>query len=115
MRHSPKIPSGYKMPAEWHKQSGIQLAWPQRRMDWQPYLEEIRQTYLKLIEAITPHEPVLLGTEDIKATRQYLSTYLSEETLRQVRLAECPHNDTWARDFGMITLLNEEGQPLLPK
>lgn len=113
MRNLPKIPSGYKMPAEWHRQSGIQLAWPQAGMDWQPYLEEIRQTYLELIEAITPHEPVLLGTEDIKTTRQYLSTHLSEETLRQVKLAECPHNDTWARDFGMITLLNEEGQPLL--
>lgn len=101
------------MPAEWHKQSCVQLVWPQENMDWKPYLEEIRQTYLELLEVITRHEPVLMGTEDVKSTRQYLSAHLSDEALRQVRLAECPHNDTWARDFGMITLLSEEEQPLL--
>lgn len=101
------------MPAEWHKQSGIQLAWPQAEMDWEPYLEEIRHTYLKLIKAITPHEPILLGTSDLADTRQYLAAHLPEETLRRVKLAKCPHDDTWARDFGMISLMSEEGQPLL--
>lgn len=113
MGRASNIPTGYRMPAEWHKQSCVQLVWPQENMDWEPYLEEIRQTYLELLEVITRHEPVLLGTEDVKSTRQYLSAHLNDEALRQVRLAECPHNDTWARDFGMITLLSEEGQPLL--
>lgn len=89
------------------------MVWPQAGMDWGRYLEEIRETYLSLIEAITPHEPVLLGTGNVEETRSYLSTRLGTEALRRVRLVECPHDDTWARDFGMLTLISDKGNPLL--
>ncbi len=113
MKTSDNAQTNYFMPAEWYPQSGIQLVWPHEQMDWEPYLEEIRQTYLRLIEVITRFEPVVIGTKDEEATRQYLSTRLADECMRNIKVMKCEHDDTWARDFGMITLLSPEGNAML--
>lgn len=106
-------PSRFFMPPEWYPQSGVQLAWPHEQMDWKPYLEEIRNSYVRLIQVITRFEPVVIGTNDVEVTRHYLSTRLADESMRKVKVVGCEHDDTWARDFGMITLLSPEGGAML--
>ena len=73
----------YRLPAEWEPQSGVQLTWPHADTDWAPMLDEITATYREMASAIERYEPVLI--------------------------VEPPTNDTWARDHGFITLVNDQG------
>ena len=75
------------MPAEWEHQSCVQLTWPHAQTDWAPMLPEITAVYEQMRREIEKREPVLV-VDDI------------------------PHNDTWARDHGFITV-EEEGELLL--
>ena len=77
----------YRLPAEWEPQSGVQLTWPHAQTDWAYMLDEITETYRQMADAIRKYEPVLI--------------------------VEPPTNDTWARDHGFITLVNEHGDARL--
>ena len=77
----------YRLPAEWEPQSGVQLTWPHAQTDWAYMLDEITETYRQMAEAIRKYEPVLI--------------------------VEPPTNDTWARDHGFITLVNDRGDARL--
>ncbi len=72
----------FRLPAEWEPQSGIQLTWPHAQTDWAPMLDEITATYREMRAAIERYEPVLV--------------------------VEPPTNDTWARDHGFITLVDNQ-------
>ena len=67
------------MLAEWEPQSMVQLTWPHQGTDWAPILDEITAVYEEMASEIRKHEPLLI-VDDI------------------------PHNDTWARDHGFITV-----------
>ena len=45
--------TAYYLPAEWAEQSGIQLTWPHKNTDWEPYLTEITQTFIQLAREIS--------------------------------------------------------------
>ena len=68
-----------RMPAEWETQSAIQLTWPHADTDWAPMLPEIEAVYEKMAREIRKREQLIV-VDDI------------------------PHNDTWARDHGFITV-----------
>ena len=75
------------MPAEWEPQSAVQLTWPHEATDWAPILPEITAVYEEMAREIKKREPLII-VDDI------------------------PHNDTWARDHGFITV-EEDGQLIL--
>ena len=77
-----------RMPAEWEPQSAVQLTWPHEGTDWAPILPEITAVYEEMKCEIAKREPVII-VDDI------------------------PHNDTWARDHGFITVVGES--PLTPQ
>ena len=77
-----------RMPAEWEPQSAVQLTWPHEGTDWAPILSEITAVYEEMKREIEKREPVII-VDDI------------------------PHNDTWARDHGFITVVGES--PLTPQ
>ena len=76
------------MPAEWEKQSAVQLTLPNEHTDWAPILPEITAVYEEMKREISKREPLII-VDDI------------------------PHNDTWARDHGFITVEESPaaGQP----
>ena len=65
----------------------VQLTWPHAKTDWAPMLDEITQTYNEMASAISSREELLIVGE--------------------------PNNDTWARDHGFITLVDDEGNARL--
>lgn len=101
------------LPAEWEPQSGVMLTWPHEETDWQPYLEEINETYLQMAEAIARREKLLVVTPHAEEIKEKLSERLGKTEMRNVHVVELPTNDTWARDHGFITLRNAEGSPIL--
>lgn len=75
------------MPAEWEYQSAVQLTWPHDHTDWAPILSDIISVYQEMAQEIRKREHLLI-VDDI------------------------PHNDTWARDHGFITV-EENGEKIL--
>ena len=72
-----------RMPAEWEYQSAVQLTMPHEHTDWAPILPEIMKVYEEMKREISKRERLII-VDDI------------------------PHNDTWARDHGFITVFEEE-------
>ena len=77
----------WRLPSEWEPQWGVQLTWPHARTDWAPMLDEITATYEEMAREIRKREELLIVGE--------------------------PSNDTWARDHGFITLVDDEGHARL--
>ena len=95
------------LPAEWERQGFVQLTWPHEDTEWYD-LPHVLDCYVNVARAILRYEPLLVVTRD------------KEECLRDmaargfdgsgVRFAECPLNDTWARDHGAISVLTDGGE-----
>ena len=98
-------------PAEWEYQSMIQLTWPHSATDWCCCLEAIIDTFVAFAEVITRYERLLVVTPDVEATRTQMSGRLTPEAMSLVSFCPCPTNDTWARDHGALTLLDNSGDP----
>ena len=99
-----------RLPAEWEPQDAVLLAWPHAATDWKPYLPASQAACAQLVAAITRHERVLLLTcapgESDAALRK------AGAILDRVTPLSIPTHDTWARDFGPLTVI-EDGQPVL--
>ena len=48
------------MPAEWHQQDGILIAWPHLGTDWADMIDEVTSCYIGLERAIARHERLLI-------------------------------------------------------
>lgn len=97
----------YTLPAEWHKQSFIQLTWPHAGTDWGYMLAEVEACYLELAREIASRQPLLLVAAEFPEALQHF------EWKHRIRFVKSPINDTWARDHSFITLLTDDGEPLL--
>ena len=96
-------------PAEWYPQSGIQLTWPHEATDWAYMLDEVTACYIDLAREIAKREHLLIVTPHPEQVKQLLQGVVDPDA---VTFAECPTNDTWARDHGGITLLRN-GEPCI--
>lgn len=96
-------------PAEWHPQWGVLLAWPHPDTDWADNLAAAETCYAQIITAISQRENVLLLCHDAQH-QTHIETVLGDT--HNVHFMQMPYNDTWARDFGFITI-TENGKPLL--
>ena len=97
--------SSYYLPSEWQQQVAVQLTWPHANTDWAPYLEDIVRMEVRMADEITKREDLIIVTPEKEALREFLSTQLTEQQLKRVKIVEMPTDDTWARDHGAITLL----------
>ena len=103
-----------RFPAEWEPQSAILLAWPNAETDWADRLDEVEDTYIALVAAITRFQPALVCVADADV-EAYARARLSSARvpMERVRFIEVPYDDTWLRDSGPITLREGDGFRLL--
>jgi len=99
-----------RLPAEWEAQDAILMAWPHPETDWLETLEAAEQTFAAIIAAIVRYQPVILLCPDPATTRQRLEAFGVNPA--RVQCHAVSTNDTWARDFGPITI-EEVGRPVL--
>ncbi|MEI6207638.1 MAG: agmatine deiminase family protein [Desulfuromonadales bacterium] len=92
-----------RLPAEWEIQDGVLMAWPHEGTDWAGMRDDIRPVFAGIIGQIARFERVLLTAPHAASAAGYLST--SGVDLASVTICELPNNDTWARDFGPITVI----------
>ena len=90
---------------EWEKQKFVQLVLPHKKTDWNCCLEEALQLFYKIAYSIAKFEKVLICYQD-------------KETIKSLKhknfiFKKVKNNDTWARDFGAITIKKNGKKELL--
>lgn len=93
------------MPPEWAPQDAVLVAWPHDGTDWAYMLDEVKDCYLNIAKAITADESLLIVTPDVETTRYELEQ--GGVNLKMVKLYAILSNDTWARDFGPIAVIED--------
>ena len=96
------------LPPEWFPQSGAQLTWPHAGTDWKEMLSEVTDCYVRMAYEIASREPLLVVTPERGHVEKMLKEKLPSAVFRQIRWADCPTDDTWARDHGFISLMDEK-------
>ena len=87
----------WRLPAEWECQSMVQLTWPHAKTDWAYMLSEITKTYEEMAREISKRETLFVVAPD------------PVNPTVNCQLSTINSNDTWARDHGFITLVDDEG------
>jgi len=98
---------------EWAPQSGVMLTWPHGHGDWRPFLAQVEPVFVDIGRAVTRFEKLLVATYD-EVHRQHVIDVLAAagSQMDRVQTFIVPSNDTWARDHGPVTVL-ENGVPVL--
>lgn len=99
-----------RLPAEWEAQDGVLLAWPHEGTDWAYMLDDVRPVFVDIIRQIVRFERVLLTAPSAAEAGGFLAA--AGVDMNRITICEMPNNDTWARDFGPITVMFN-GQPVL--
>ena len=100
------------MPAEWEKQRLVLLSFPHEETDWHEpddpsVLEASLSPFIRIAQAIAYGEPVYIICKDKeKISNMFCST-------RNMTFIELPTNDTWIRDYGYISVREENETKLL--
>ncbi|WP_457594217.1 agmatine deiminase family protein [Hydrogenimonas sp.] len=90
--------TGCTFPTEWAKQSAVLMAFPHAGTDWADDLSGALSPFVRIASTIAYGEPLILVCDDKEKTKELFCD------IRNITFVELPTNDTWARDFGPITL-----------
>jgi agmatine deiminase len=99
-----------RLPAEWEPQDAVLLGWPHSGTDWADMLELVLPVFIRIAVEISRLETVIIPAPAPDSVRSQLAK--AGARMDRVRVYALPTNDTWARDFGPITVYRH-GVPLL--
>jgi agmatine deiminase len=88
-----------RLPAEWEEQEFIQLVFPHKDTDWAPYLDDAIDTFVNIAKAIQKYQKVLIVSKNFPLIK---SKFAKKRNLTFVNIDS---DDTWSRDFGGITIV----------
>jgi agmatine deiminase len=100
------------MPAEWEKQRAVLMSFPHEGTDWHDpgdpsNLEASLSPFIRIAQAIAYGEAVyIICKEKEKIAKMFCST-------RNMTFIEIPTNDTWIRDYGYISIKENNEVKLL--
>jgi len=95
------MPDNYQLLPEWAQQEAVILVWPDKHTDWQPWLDDVQNVYLNIIESLNQANTsvvLLVRSDEIERCKDRL------KTSRQVLIVSAQYNDTWIRDYGFLFL-----------
>jgi len=97
-----------RLPAEWERQSGIMLTWPHHHTDWCPILAEVETVFVEISYHISRFEKLLIVCYD-NDHQTHIQQLLAQSAtnMQQVIFHICKSNDSWARDHGPISIIND--------
>lgn len=102
-----------RLPAEWEPQDAVLLSWPHKGTDWAWILDDVQALYEAVATVIADFADVIIAApaDEIDTIRSRLE--LMEAPLDYIYFYPIAANDTWARDFGPITVETDKGFTLL--
>ena len=97
-----------RFPAEWEPQSAVLIAWPHSGTDWADRLSSVESTYVALVVAITRFQKALILVPDNNLLQHARYLLLDAGVnMQSVRFEVIEYDDTWLRDSGPISLIDE--------
>jgi agmatine/peptidylarginine deiminase len=102
------------LPAEWEPQAGVMLTWPHINSDWRSSLLNIEPVFVNLACEISKREKLLIVALNLDH-QEHIKTLLNQAEVNNdnVVFVICGSNDSWARDHGPITILENNQAQLL--
>ncbi|MGQ7275091.1 agmatine deiminase family protein [Marinobacter sp. V034] len=105
------------MPAEWAPQSAVMLTWPHAGTDWADVLDVVEPVFDAIAKAVLRFQHLIVSCEDADKAAS-IQTALNDWVVNRgfpgrVKTAAVPADDTWARDHGPITVLENDKLQLL--
>ncbi len=91
------------LPPEWQKQRAVLMAFPHKDTDWNSDLKSALVPFIRIAQAIAYAQPVYIICDD----KDDISDLFC--STRNMSFIEIPTNDTWIRDFGYISIV-EDGE-----
>lgn len=98
------------MPAEWECQDAVVLAWPHSDTDWAPILDEVQECYRQVATAIARDQRLIIVTPNVAQAQEQLRHI---DNGNNIIYLDIDTNDTWARDFAPIAVIEGEKKLLL--
>lgn len=108
MNNKPASPA-LRLPAEWEPQGAVLISWPHAGTDWAYMLPQVEACYDNLVRAVARHAVAVVVAPDTSALR----ARFADLPQHQVLFFDTPTNDTWIRDYGVISIRDEAGAPVL--
>ena len=91
------------MPAEWERQDAIMLAWPHCGTDWRDMLDQAQACFKEVARAIARKMKLIVIAPNINDVKKQLSDI---DHANNIIYQDIDTNDTWARDFGPISVID---------
>jgi len=91
------------LPAEWQKQRAVLMAFPHKNSDWNNNLKSALVPFIRIAQAIAYTTPVYIICDNKEAIADLFCSP------RNLSFIEIETNDTWIRDFGYISIV-EDGE-----
>jgi agmatine deiminase len=92
---------GYAMPPEWGPHRATWLSWPHNQETWPSHIERVRDAWVQMIVALSPHEKVyLLVNDDLMQRDATVRLKTAGAVLENVAIIRIPTIDVWMRDYG---------------
>ncbi len=96
------------MPAEWELQRVVILSFPHEETDWaDDNIKKALTTFVRIAQAIAYSQPVYIICKD---QSQISGLFCSKNNISFI---EIPTNDTWIRDYGYISIKEDDQIKLL--
>ncbi len=99
---------GFRMPAEWHPHEATWLTWPKDPETWPNRVPQVQEIFIKMIEALTPHEIVNLLVDD-RETENLVNERCKFAGVTNLRFHQIRTVDSWMRDDGPKFLIDDQG------
>ncbi|NOY16051.1 MAG: agmatine deiminase family protein, partial [Gammaproteobacteria bacterium] len=102
------------LPAEWSPQNAIMLTWPHAQTDWRLNLAEAESVFIEIAHAISAREQLIISCCDEPHKKSVLKKLKARGIpCKQVSIFIHPSNDSWTRDHGPITVIENGRAHLL--
>jgi len=99
-----------RMPAQWETQEFVQLVFPHHDTDWNEYLDEAVEVFVDIANNISKYQKVLIVAKELNKTK---ALFLKSKYKKNLTFVKIDNNDTWSRDFGGITIEENEKMKIL--
>ncbi len=97
-----------RMPAEWERQQCVLMSFPHEETDWaKGNLNVALSVFIRIAQAIAYKESVYIICKD----KSYIASMFC--STRNMTFIEIPTNDTWIRDYGYISIIEDGEKRLL--
>jgi len=107
-------------PAEWTEQSAVLLTWPHGNTDWKKNLDEVSAVYVKIAAEILQRESLIIICNSAHHAKKieydilyYADQNSYQKTNSNLHFYPILSNDTWTRDHGPITIIQNKKPKLL--